>query len=142
MKLPILCSQAASGSRLCKEREPCGNTQQPPQAAHQTQTGLAQGGGNRRTRAGLLFFGSRAGTSSPVKGLLTKPPKAKPPLKDPFSHILAPLVQRVLNSDPDTDTDGADPDSESESSHTEELHEHRDYVCEMWYIYVTHTLAR
>jgi RNA-dependent RNA polymerase len=69
-----------------------------------------------------------------VEGLPTKPQ-----LKDPFSHVLAPLVQRVLNSDLDTGTDGAEQDSESENGHAEQLHEH--YVREMRYICVTHTLV-
>jgi hypothetical protein len=65
----------------------------------------------------------RLDPEEPVEGPPTKPPKAKPPLKDPFSHILPPLVQRVLNSD--SDPDGAEPDSESENGHTEQLHGHR-----------------
>jgi RNA-dependent RNA polymerase len=72
----------------------------------------------------------------PVEGLPTNPPKAISPLKDPISHVLAPLVRRVLNSDPDTD--GAEPDPESENGHAEQVHEH--YVREMRYICVTHTL--
>jgi hypothetical protein len=63
----------------------------------------------------------------PVEGLPTEPPKVKFPLKDPFSHVLTPLVRRVLNLD--LDMGGAEPDSESENGHAEELHEH--YVCEM-----------
>jgi RNA-dependent RNA polymerase len=74
---------------------------------------------------------------APIDGLPTNPPNAKPPLKDPISHVLAPLVQRVLNSDPDLG--GAEPDSESEDDHAEQLHEH--YVREMRYICVTHTLV-
>ena len=58
----------------------------------------------------------------PVEGLPTNPIKAKPPLKDPISHILASLVQGVLNSDPDPD--GAEPNSESENGHAEQLHDH------------------
>ena len=69
----------------------------------------------------------------PVEGLPTKPPKAKPPLKGPISHILALLVQCVLNSD--LDTDSAESDWGSENSHAEQLHEH--YVREMQYIWIT-----
>jgi RNA-dependent RNA polymerase len=72
----------------------------------------------------------------PEEPLPTTPPKAKSPLKDPISDVLAPLVQRALNSD--MDTDGAEPDSESENGHAE-LHER--YVREMRYICVTHTLV-
>jgi RNA-dependent RNA polymerase len=72
----------------------------------------------------------------PVEGLPTTPPQEKPPLEDPISDVLAPLVQRALNSD--TETDHADPDSEGENGHAE-LHEH--YVREMRYICVTHTLV-
>ncbi|KAF8486749.1 RdRP-domain-containing protein [Russula emetica] len=75
----------------------------------------------------------------PIEGLPTEPPEAKPPLKDPISHVLAPLVQRALHSDPDPDPDGAEPDSESENDHVEQLHEY--YVGEMRYICVTHTLV-
>src|ERR1700733_5892511 len=71
----------------------------------------------------------------PVEGLPTTPSES--PLKDPISNVLAPLVQRVLNSDPDMD--GAEPESESENGHAEQLHEH--YVREMRYICVTHTLV-
>jgi RNA-dependent RNA polymerase len=71
----------------------------------------------------------------PVEGLPTTLPKS--PLRDPISNVLAPLVQRVLNSEPDPD--GAEPDSESENGHAEQLHEH--YVREMRYICVTHTLV-
>jgi len=73
----------------------------------------------------------------PVEGLPTNPPNAKSPLKDPISHVLAPLVQRALNSNPDTH--GAEPDSESENGHAEQVHEH--YVREMRYICITHTLV-
>jgi hypothetical protein len=47
----------------------------------------------------------------PVKGRPTEPPKAESRLKDMISHVLAPLVQRVLNSDLDPDPDGAEPGS-------------------------------
>jgi RNA-dependent RNA polymerase len=73
----------------------------------------------------------------PVEGLPTTSPEAISPLNDPISHVLAPLVQRVLNSDPDPD--GAEPDSESENGSVEQLHEL--YAREMRYICVTHTLV-
>jgi RNA-dependent RNA polymerase len=73
----------------------------------------------------------------PIEGLPTEPPQAIPPLGDPISDVLAPLVQRALDSDPDPD--GAEPDSESENDHAEQLHEH--YVREMRYICVTHALV-
>ena len=73
----------------------------------------------------------------PVEGLPTIPPKAKSPLNDPISHVLVPLVQRVLNSGPNPDS--AKSDSESENGHAEQVHEH--YVREMRYICVTHTLV-
>lgn len=73
----------------------------------------------------------------PIEGIPTEPPKAKSPLKDPISHVLAPLVQSALNSD--TDLDVAVQDSESENGHAEQLHEH--YAREMRYICVTHTLV-
>ena len=72
----------------------------------------------------------------PVEGLPTEPPKVDSPLKDPISHVLAPLVQRVLISGPNSD--GAEPDSESETESVEQLYE--TYVKEMRYICVTHTL--
>jgi RNA-dependent RNA polymerase len=75
------------------------------------------------------------GAEEPVEELPTSPRKATTPLKDPISHVLAPLVRRALNSD----MDGAEPESESENDHAERLHEH--YVCEMRYICVTHTLV-
>ena len=53
------------------------------------------------------------GPEEPVEGLPTKPP-----LKDPISHVLTPLVQHVLNSHPDMD--GAEPDSVSENGHAEQ----------------------
>ena len=52
-----------------------------------------------------------------------------------ISHVLALLIWRALSSDPE----GAEPDSESENGYAEKLHEY--YVCEMWYICVTHTLV-
>ena len=73
----------------------------------------------------------------PTEELPTEPPKAIPPLKDLISQVLAPLVQRALNSDPDPD--GAELDSESENGPAEQVHEH--YVREMRYICVTHTLV-
>jgi RNA-dependent RNA polymerase len=73
----------------------------------------------------------------PIEGLPTNAPNTKSPLKDPISQVLAPLVQRVLNSDPDTD--GAEPDSENENGHAEQLHER--HVREMRYICVTHALV-
>jgi RNA-dependent RNA polymerase len=73
----------------------------------------------------------------PTEGLPTKTPQTIPPLEDPISLVLAPLVQRALNSD--TDTDGAESDPESENGHAEQVHEH--YVREMRYICVTHTLV-
>ena len=73
----------------------------------------------------------------PTEGLPAKAPKAIPPLKDLISQVLAPLVQRALNLD--LDPDGAEPDSESENGLAEQVHE--DYVREMRYICVTHTLV-
>ena len=73
----------------------------------------------------------------PVEGLPTNSPKIKSPLEDPISQVLAPLVQSVLESDPDPDR--AEPDSESENGHAEQLHE--NYVREMRYICITHTLV-
>ncbi len=73
----------------------------------------------------------------PVEGLPTDPPNEIPPLKDPISHVLSPLVQRALNSD--TDPDGVKPDAEGENGYAEQLHAH--YVREMRYICVTHTLV-
>jgi hypothetical protein len=73
-------------------------------------------------------------SEEPVEGLPTKPSKAKPPLKDPFSHVLVPLVQRVLNSD--ASADGAEPDSEGEDGHAEQPHEH--YVHEMRHMHNPH----
>src|SRR6267154_1821643 len=75
----------------------------------------------------------------PTEELPTKSPKAIPPLKDPISHFLAPLVQRALNPDSDSDSDGAEPDSGSENGHAEQAHEY--YVREMRYICVTHTVV-
>ena len=75
----------------------------------------------------------------PIEGLPTNPPKAIPPLEDPISRVLEPLVQRTLNSGPDPDSDSGELDSESENSHVEQLHAH--YVREMRYICVTHTLV-
>jgi RNA-dependent RNA polymerase len=77
------------------------------------------------------------GPEEPVEGLPASPPNAKPPLKDPISHVLAPLVQRALNSGPETD--GAEPDLEGDNGHAERVHAH--YVREMRYICVTHTLV-
>ena len=73
----------------------------------------------------------------PIEGLPTELPEAVAPLKDPISHVLAPLIQRTLNQD--TDADGAEPRAESENGHAEQLHAH--YVREMRYICVTHTLV-
>jgi hypothetical protein len=136
-----------SGSRLRKERKSCGNTQQPSQAAHQIQTGLAQGGGNRRTRAGLLCFGARAIVYVPehraphsgrsYQKTTHKTSQSNSPTRRSDLVLLVPLVQRALNSDPDTD--GAEPDSESENGHAVQLHAH--YAREIRYICVTHTLV-
>jgi RNA-dependent RNA polymerase len=73
----------------------------------------------------------------PIEGLPTEYLEAAVSLKDPISHVLAPLIQRTLNSD--ADADGAGPGAESENGHAEELHAH--YVREMRYICVTHTLV-
>jgi hypothetical protein len=72
----------------------------------------------------------------PSKDYPQPPSEAKSRLEDPISDILAPLVQCALNSD--TEMDGAEPDLEGENGHAE-LHKH--YICEMWYICITHTLV-
>jgi RNA-dependent RNA polymerase len=68
----------------------------------------------------------------PIEGL-PKFPEATA-LKDPISNVLAPLIQRALNSDTD-----AELGAESETGHVEQVHAH--YVREMRYICVTHTLV-
>jgi RNA-dependent RNA polymerase len=73
----------------------------------------------------------------PIEGLPTEHPEATAPLKDPISHVLAPLIQCALNSD--TDADDAEPGAEGENGHAEQLHAR--YVREMRYICVTHTLV-
>jgi RNA-dependent RNA polymerase len=75
-------------------------------------------------------------TEEPIEGL---PTKENLPLEDPISQALAPLVQRALNSSLDTDGVDSEPDTESENGDAEQLHE--DYVREMRYICVTHTLV-
>jgi RNA-dependent RNA polymerase len=73
----------------------------------------------------------------PVGGLPTECPEATAPLKDPISRVLAPLIQRTLESN--TDADDAEPGAEGEYVEAEQLHAH--YVREMRYICVTHTLV-
>jgi RNA-dependent RNA polymerase len=73
----------------------------------------------------------------PIEGIPTEYPKATGPLKDPISRILAPLVWCTLNLD--TDADIAEPEMESEIDHAEQLH--AQYVREMQFICVTHTLG-
>jgi RNA-dependent RNA polymerase len=73
----------------------------------------------------------------PIEGLPTECPITTAPLKDPISHVLAPLIQRALNSD--AAADGSGPAAERENGHAEQLHAH--YVREMQYICVTHTLV-
>jgi RNA-dependent RNA polymerase len=70
----------------------------------------------------------------PIEGLPTECPEVTVPFKDPISNVLAPLIQRALNSDTDTE-----PGAESENGHAEQLH--AQYVREMRYICVTHTLV-
>jgi RNA-dependent RNA polymerase len=77
-------------------------------------------------------------TDNPIGGLPTGYPEATIPLKDPISLVLSPLIQRTLNSDT-TNADGAEPGAENENSHAEQLH--AQYVREMRYICVTHTLV-
>ncbi len=72
----------------------------------------------------------------PAEGLPTDPPKEIPPLQDPISHVLSPLIWHAFNSD--TEPNNTEPDTESENGHAEQLHTH--YVREMRYICVTHTL--
>ena len=72
----------------------------------------------------------------PIEGLPTVYPKVTPPLEDPISCALAPLIKRALNSDADNAEPGAEP---GENGHAEQLHSH--YTREMRYICVTHTLV-
>jgi RNA-dependent RNA polymerase len=144
MKLATLCSQAVDYAKNGNPVELHNNLPKPvtkfkPDWHKAEVTGARELDYIVSERAlGFMFRNIELlGPEEPVEGLPTEPPKAKPPLKDPISHVLAPLVQRVLNSDPDPD--GAEPDSESENEHAEQLHEH--YVREMRYICVTHALV-
>jgi RNA-dependent RNA polymerase len=74
---------------------------------------------------------------NPIEGLPTGYPEATVPLKDPISLVLAPLIQRTLNSD--ADVDSAEPGAESKNCQAELLHAH--YAREMRYICVAHTLV-
>lgn len=76
-------------------------------------------------------------TDKPLEGLPAVRPEISAPLKDPVSRVLAPLIQCALNLD--TDADRAEPGAESENGHAERLH--AQYIREMRYICVTHTLV-
>src|SRR6266849_10999482 len=142
MKLAALCSQAVDYAKNGNPVELHSNLPKPlikfkPDWHKAEVTGARELDYYQSERAlGLMFRNIELlDPEEPVEGLPTKPTRS--PLKDPISNVLAPLVQRVLNSDPDPD--GAEPESESENGHVEQLHEH--YVCEMRYICVTHTLV-
>ncbi|KAI0253578.1 RdRP-domain-containing protein [Lactifluus subvellereus] len=67
----------------------------------------------------------------PIEGFPTASPGSIGPLEDAISCALAPLVQKTLNAPPEP--------PEAENRQAEELY--ADFVCEMRYICVTHTLV-
>jgi len=67
----------------------------------------------------------------PIEDFPTASPGSTAPLEDAISRALAPLVRKTLNAPPEPP--GA------ENRQAEELH--ADFVCEMRYICVTHTLV-
>ena len=147
MKLAKLCSQAVDYAKNGNAVELHGNLPKAPMKLkpdwHKAEvTGSRELDYYESERAlGYMFRNIELlDPKEPIEGLPTKPTKANPPLEDPISLVLAPLVRRTLNSNPNPDTpDGAEADSESENGHAEQLHAH--YVREMRYICVTHTLV-
>ena len=145
MKLAKLCSQAMDYAKNGNPVELHGNLPKTPTRFkpdwHKAEvTGTRELDYYESERAlGYMFRNIELlDPKEPIEGLPTNPPKANPPLKDPISLVLAPLVRRTLNSDPDT-PDGAEPELDSENGHGEQLHAH--YIREMRYICVTHTLV-
>ena len=67
----------------------------------------------------------------PIEGFPTASPGSIAPLEDAISCALVSLVQNTLNDPPEL--------PEAENRQAEELH--ADFVCEMRYICVTHTLV-
>jgi RNA-dependent RNA polymerase len=67
----------------------------------------------------------------PIEDFPTASPGSIAPLEDPISRALAPFVQNTLNAPPEP--------PEAENRQAEELH--AQFVCEMRYICVTHTLV-
>ena len=79
----------------------------------------------------------------PIEGLPTECEGGPPPLQDPISQAIAPLVRRALKAaDGAAAGAGGPPDAEvdadAENGLAEELHAH--YLREMRYICITHTL--
>jgi len=74
----------------------------------------------------------------PVEGLATECPGGTPPLEDPITRAVAPIIRHILNSVTDAAATAAE-QAGADNEHAEQMHEH--YVREMRFICITHTLV-
>jgi len=72
----------------------------------------------------------------PLEGLATECPGETPPLEDPITRAVAPIIRHILTTVTDDDDDDDDDDA---ATAAEQMHEH--YVREMRFICITHTLV-